>query len=276
MSSLRNSCLGGRLRILGLCGVLSFTTVAAYGDDCVGMVLDPNNAHFTRPGYAYLGGPNGMTVYDPNVMRRRIELSCSAGQAEVLPPELPGGHHAIPWCVTQDGLWALGPSISNPPIWAASVWLSADGSSWVRKHDLWFDCNENARIQTQASLFALSGGRFVAFGRQGDRTGPWYAVWSDDPNEPWHNAIIYGGTLSAAPGYIHNVYEAPPRNDHRGYVPAAGGIGRGAYQPDEADSAVDGSGRDLVRRLGRRDRSFRSFPFRDLPSRHGAVARRHR
>ncbi len=165
------------------------------------MELDPELAHFTRPGFAYLGGPGALRVYAPHEMRRKWELSCSQGRIDIRTnelqhPSLPGlWLNAVPWCVTDAGLWATG-------VGTLGVWRSTAGATWQRQSDL--PLSGDGRSSWFASLFALRSGRLIAFGRGG---AAWHAFWSDD-GVNWHAPVMYG-TLGGAPYYIHNFCEAP-------------------------------------------------------------------
>jgi hypothetical protein len=165
------------------------TAVVAVGSaaPCDPNELDPNAAVFTRAGTGYLGGPNGMTAYPANVMRRKWELSCSAGKIEVPTDELedpgdPNKHYdAIPWCVTSNGLWATRRWVDHQ---ATAVWVTSDGSQWKYTGETNDPDRRGYYICDSASLFALRSGRLVAFGVGGGDwgvgRGDWHTLWSDD------------------------------------------------------------------------------------------------
>ena len=157
--------------------------------------FDPNTAVFTRGGVGYSGGPNGLRTYGRDEMRRKWEVSCSQGKAEVLFGELvmPGTgirYDAIPWCVNGQGLWAN--RTSTP-----ELWLSPDGSSWTRKGPV-------SGLGWLGSLFALRDGRLIAFGTNGPK---WLIARSDD-GVHWA-AGATSQPMTGAPYYIHNFCEAP-------------------------------------------------------------------
>ena len=153
--------------------------------------LDPTAAVFTRPGPAYLGGPSGLTTFGPDQMRRKWELSCSQGRVEIPADELqwPGSSHrydAVPWCVTNAGLWAT-------MQWSSGLWLTNDGVWWT-----WMGTPPEGWI---TGVFALRDGRLIVFGSSGNIFS---VSWSDNGSD-WTVAATLGG----APSYIHNFHEAP-------------------------------------------------------------------
>jgi hypothetical protein len=177
--------------------------------NCTGALLNPDNAHFQRDGNAYLAGPDGMHTYFTNEMRRKTELSCSAGQVEILTNELGEGEgdYAVPWCVT-------GPEGVTPPgLWAKKGWTYQvwrnDGTSWIHMSNL--PMNGDGRYSFFVSLFALGNGRLLAFDEIGGDSPPppriWHGYYSDDGIN-WTEASFGSGTLQGAPYFIHNLYEA--------------------------------------------------------------------
>lgn len=174
-------------------------------------MLNPDETTFSRAGYGYLGGPGGMTRYDPgaNAKRLKSEVSTAAGSMEIMAGEL-GGGWAIPWCVTGGYLYAT-------DYYYARIHRSDTGTApftaLVGNLPLIFaEAGDTYRI---VSLFALHSGRLIAFGRDQQNPARYTAAWTDDPSAPgapWTECVFSEGghevdNISGAPWSIHNFHE---------------------------------------------------------------------